>query len=277
MGLITFPGSFPSAFPATAERLRKKSAPFWYDPTSGKRGDRISWWLPREDVGAALQWVGGQAQSIASSWGSIYRVVRMQSPDDQGQYAVRAEVEWAGNSFDSDQYSAAILTVDFATPEFDTEGSTPYAEIDTEFSAQGITIPGRYLRAETSGEMLNRDAFKVVGSASYILTAYNCPSLVPAVINTAMNSPVNSAALYLPRFGTIDPGYAILRSYKVGQKYYLGGQASMNVSFHIDIRFGLTWQQTLHRGVADNINHPDGSLLYGTSDLNNLLSGIAVP
>jgi len=275
--LITFPGSFPSAFPASAERQYKKSAPFWYDPTSGRRGDRVTWWLPRADVGAALMWVGGQAQSITSSWGSIYRVVRMPSPDDAGQYAVKADVEWMGNSYDNDMYSSALLTVDFATPEFEDGGDTPYADIETDYSTQAISLPGRLLRIQSSGEQLLRDESKIIGATSYTMTIYNCPSLVPAVIANALTNPVNSEPFYLPRFGTVDPGYALARSYKMGQKYYLGGQVSINVSFQIEVRFGLTWQQTIHRGDVETIVHPDGSLLYGTSDLNVLLSGISVP
>jgi hypothetical protein len=272
MGLITFPGSFPSAFPATAERQYRKSAPFWYDPVTGRRGDRITWWIPREDVGDALTWVGGQAELVPSSWGSIYRVVRMRNPDDEGQYAVKAEIEWRGNSFDGDMYSSALLTVDFATPEYEDTGDTPYADINTDYSAQGITLPGRYLRIESSGECLHRDDFKAIGSASYVLTAYKCPSLNPAIIAPCLENPVNSAPFYLPRFGTVDPGYALLRTYKEGAKFSLGGLPSIDVSYHIDIRFGLTWQQTIHRGAVETVTHPDGSYLYGTSDLNVLMT-----
>ena len=271
-GLITFPPEPPSAMPASADRQYQKSAPFWYDPTTGKRGDRITWWVPKEDVGAFLQWVGGSVQPLPSSWGTIYRLVRMQNPDDAGQYAIRAEVDWRGNSLDESMYSSALITVDFGTPEFEDAGDTPYADVDTDFSAQGITLPGRYLRVQSSGECLNRDDFKAVGAASYVLTAYNCPGVNAAIINAALTNPVNSTTLYLPEIGPVDPGYALLRTYKKSKKFYLGGVPSQNIMFHIDLRFGLTWQETIHRGAVETITHPDGSLLYGTSDLNLLMT-----
>lgn len=269
--LLSFPPTVPDAIPPDADRLRAKSAPFWYENQTGKRGDRITWWLPRDQVGAFLMYVGGKPQSIMTSWGgAVLRIVPMQNPDDLGQYAFRAEVDWGGNSFDEDQYSSAKVTVDFKTPDYEIAGPTPYASLKMAASHEGISIPGCYLIAESTSEALGKDSYIAIPSVTYIITLYKATQVNYGAIESAMIAPVNSTTLYLPNGIQVAPGYALFSTVEDDIQVFLGGVPSRTVSYRIRFRKYLTWQQILHKGIPTRVLQQNGNLLYATSDLNSL-------
>jgi hypothetical protein len=249
---------------------------FSFSPWTGQGRETFEFWVDAADYDATIEAIIGPVTTFSSGWGaSVSRRLPMEHPYRPGLRAVNASVRGRGKSSATNLYSSYQFRVDFEVPPYEAGGDTPMMSVRRAYSANFVTIPGKFLHMETpvAGVVrpLEHDQAVPIPQVAYQLTLFGVGATNVAAIAAACAAPMNSTTLVL-RGATAEPGYALFGGVEDQHDFGVSGQVTKAVSYRFLLRSGLRFDQIISpfTGLPDRPLKMDNQPIVAASDLNLL-------
>lgn len=254
------------------------SALLTYAPNATVSGDESGWraemgWVcDYADQDAFLATVAGTAENVGNN---ITRIVPLRHPRYPDMLAFNVKSQGTGHdpnatpSVAGYQYEKAKILVSFKSWPFPIVGNQPFMTLRLRKSSEAITIPQAGYKFTSTGQILQGvDAAVIVPTTVYSLTMYQCPTLDDDLITSIQANPVNSDTIFNKA-----PGYVRFDGCDSEISQTVTGVITYTKTLTFTYRTA-PWNQVLNPAGAWEapVKISDGSNMYGTSALNQLLT-----
>jgi hypothetical protein len=214
--------------------------------------------------------VGGTANTITATWGSLSRITPLQHPLFPSLLAFEVDAEACGeasttSSTLANMWSRVRLNINFRSVPYDQTGDQAYMTIEEDVGSTYTTFPGRKL-AFTDGEPIDQDAGTFVGTKNYQVTVYQAPSLDSSVTDALIGKINNATFLGFAAESLLFGG--VRSSYERS----VGGLVRYQKTFTFAYQ-SHSWNQAYKKnGTLGTVVDPAGNNLYSTGNFYLLMA-----